>query len=193
MRVFVLIILAVVTTTTSYASKAATLNISSEGRLLGATDVTIGGTLYDVVLVDGSCISIFGGCDEVSDFLFTSESELILASEALLEFVTIDSPLGNFDSDAALTNGCGDSAFCILLTPGIQIAEPGKIVVGVALNNGGTNFDNVGTTEAIIADISGTHTVWAVWSPAVPVPLPAGIWLFITALVPVPGKQTRSI
>ena len=37
--------------------------------LMGATDVQVGGTLYDVVFVDGTCIELFDGCDDLTDFV----------------------------------------------------------------------------------------------------------------------------
>ena len=39
-----------------------------DGQLVGATGVEVDGSFYDVVFDEGSCVSIFSGCDEVSDF-----------------------------------------------------------------------------------------------------------------------------
>jgi hypothetical protein len=47
----------------SSAASAATLIVDSNGILTGATGVNVGGTLYDVEFVDGSCIALFDGCD----------------------------------------------------------------------------------------------------------------------------------
>ena len=52
----------------SGGASAATLNISGYGELLGAFDVSVNGTLYDVEFRDGNYITLFSGCDEPSDF-----------------------------------------------------------------------------------------------------------------------------
>ena len=57
------------------------------GELVGATGVNVGGTVYDVQFVDGSCIDVYGGCDEVSDFPFTTLADATLAAQALLDQV----------------------------------------------------------------------------------------------------------
>ena len=48
------------------------------------------GNLYDVQFLDGSCISLFNGCDDVSDFTFQTQAAAILASQALLDQVLLD-------------------------------------------------------------------------------------------------------
>jgi hypothetical protein len=48
-------------------ASGATLNASG-GQILGASGVDVGGTLYDVEFLDGTCIALFSGCDEVSDY-----------------------------------------------------------------------------------------------------------------------------
>jgi hypothetical protein len=76
------------------------------GQLMGATDVNVRGTLYDVKFIDGTCIEIFGGCDEVSDFTFQYETDALAAALALLDQVFLDGVLGLFDTEPNLTNGC---------------------------------------------------------------------------------------
>lgn len=91
------------------------LNVQ-DGKLLGASGVVIKDKSYDVSFVDGSCNSLFGGCNK-SLFTFSSYQEANTAALALSTQVFIDSPLGNFDSQANLTNGCQDPAYCAILTP----------------------------------------------------------------------------
>ena len=55
----------------SQASTAAILQVNSFGILTGATEVDVGGTLYDVTFADGSCNSLFNGCVS-SAFTFTT-------------------------------------------------------------------------------------------------------------------------
>ena len=65
------------------AVHAGTLNVVG-GILYGASGVDVGGTLYDVEFVDGTCISLFNGCDELADFTFTDTTGAQAASTALL-------------------------------------------------------------------------------------------------------------
>jgi len=74
------------------------------GQLLGASSVDAGGTLYNVEFLDGTCIDLYSGCDEVSDFTFQSFGAAQLASQALLDQVFIDGVDGLFDSDPTLIN-----------------------------------------------------------------------------------------
>ena len=60
-----------------------------DGQLVGAFDVSVGGTLYDVTFQDGTCVDLFDGCDEVSDFAFPTSSAANSASFALLAQVLL--------------------------------------------------------------------------------------------------------
>ena len=85
---------------------AATLNVVV-GQLHGATGVDVGGTLYDVVFLDGSCISVYGTCEQ-SSFTFNSESDATIASQALIDQVFINDAIkGDFDTQLYLVNGIG--------------------------------------------------------------------------------------
>lgn len=98
---------------------AATLIVDSGGILTGATGVDVGGTLYDVEFLDGSCASVFGGCDSLSDFDFTS-ANVGLATTALTNQVfnqTVDGV--NYDTAYGLTRGCSvnSTGFCAAAIP----------------------------------------------------------------------------
>ena len=75
------------------AQAAVILNVDGSGQLIGAQNVDVGGTLYDVEFVDGTCIALFDACDDLSDFTFTTAAAAHLASTALLDQVFI----GAFD------------------------------------------------------------------------------------------------
>ena len=64
----------------SSAVAAPILQVSG-GVLTGATGVNVGGTLYDVQFVDGSCNSLFNGCTQ---FALTNGLDATTASLALL-------------------------------------------------------------------------------------------------------------
>ena len=114
MRKFVLA--AVVLVLMADGARAATLNVIG-GQLHGAFGVDVGGTLYDVEFLDGTCIALFNGCDAVSDFTFQSSALAAAASQALLDQVLLDGVLGNFDSTPALSNGCEGLDECFFYTP----------------------------------------------------------------------------
>jgi hypothetical protein len=67
------------------AANAAMLNIVG-GQLIGASNVDVGGGLYDVVFTDGTCIALFSGCDSNSDFAFTTEAAGLAAACEVCRF-----------------------------------------------------------------------------------------------------------
>ena len=66
--------------------------INGSGQLTGATGVVVGAVTYNVSFVDGSCISLFGGCVNAS-FDFHTLADAIAASQAL--FTQVVSGFGN--------------------------------------------------------------------------------------------------
>ena len=109
------------------------------GQLLGADNVNLGSLgFYDVRFFDGTCIGIFGGCDDAGDFAFNSEANARIAAQALLDQVLLDVPRGNFDSDPAATTGC--VASCEIHT---IFNLGGGVTVATALNTFPTGFDRV--------------------------------------------------
>ncbi len=75
-------VLAAVLVLMASGAQAATLNVIG-GQLHGAFDVNVGGSLYDVEFVDGTCIALYGGCDEASDFTFQTCASAQLAAHVL--------------------------------------------------------------------------------------------------------------
>lgn len=83
---------------------AATLNVSYDGELLGASGVEISGTSYNVKFVNGSCIGVFERCstsfganDGSNNGIVFDTLELAqTASSALGSQVFIQSDLGDF-------------------------------------------------------------------------------------------------
>jgi hypothetical protein len=102
------------------AAHAVTLHVDANGILTGASGVNVGGTLYDVQFIDGSCVSLFTGCDNATeDFDFTTQADALIAAQALFDQVFTDSPSGQFDTDVDLTNGCTNSGLgaCSVFIP----------------------------------------------------------------------------
>ena len=70
---------------------------------LDAFGLNVGGSVYDVAFVEGTCIDLFDGCDEVSDSAFTSLADAPLASQALL--ILVFRPFALLASAGTITRG----------------------------------------------------------------------------------------
>src|SRR5687767_5962067 len=88
------------------AGAVATLQVNSSGELIGALNVEVNATLYNVEFVEGSCTGLFSGCDEPSDFTFDTALDAFRAGLALFGQVFVNGPQGNFDTEPALVSGC---------------------------------------------------------------------------------------
>lgn len=204
-------------------ASAVTLNIDGTGRLTGAQNVDINGMLFDVVFRDGTFGTIFGNppdpnCNtggtgackataswDVVTYNFSGNMPGSLAlSTALMDQVFVDGPQGLFDSNPGLTAGCDNTTThaCIVATPtrlnGFAQTAPGTTIFnGRAINyddsgvgTDGTDTQNFSTTMNL-ENFSGA--VWADWTPAVVVPLPAAGWLLGSGLAGLGWMRRRKI
>ena len=166
-------------------AQAVTLQVNGSGILTGATGVNVGGTLYDVEFVDGTCAAVFTGCDDAStDFTFQTASAAVAASQALLDQVLLDSTLGNFDESPQLTNGCSSFEYCSVFTP--FTLGTGTVQYGVATNWGFfTDSSGSGGSPVTLNNSSSGSQTWGRWTigAPVPVPEPTTILLFGLGLV----------
>lgn len=179
------------------SSWATTLLVDGDGQFTGATRVNVGGSLYDVDFKEGSCIGLFNGCDELSDFTFTTETGAKAAAQALLDQVFIDGPAGDFDMMPTLTFGCTSEILgcrsIIAFGPGSYGLEFGADVV---YSSNQPPDSLLGRPDEVMgpeiwgrehdtADFGDYN--WAVWSPSATgsttaVPVPAGGLLLLTGL-----------
>lgn len=147
---------------------AATPVVDGGGKLTGATGVVVGSATYNVAFVDGTCGSVFTGCDAASDFTFQTQDGARAARDALLTQVF----LGTYDTTPGLTAGCALGAeSCIVYVP---YAIDGSNVLGASLNNGiGSNTigDSSTPTSFDLTQFSGqTYARFSLASTAVPEP-----------------------
>ena len=188
---------------------AAILNVSN-GLLIGAQDVLVDGINYDVDFVEGSCADVFSGCDEPTDFFFVTRNEAENAAQALLDQVFIDGPQGNFDSTITSIFGCEQATVVCVGVVTYQFGlfggeQPGGLTTDVVLyarnfevgsssdNVGGVTFMNTGGLIGEDTTIgSPDRRVWAVYSASsTAVPLPAAVWLFISAITGLISLRAR--
>lgn len=151
------------------------LDVNSNGILVGAKNVLVGGELYDVVFESGSYTQIF--VDETG--LDADESgKAQQFSFALLDQVLINTASLVFDSNPAKIFGCSGVTDCEVLTP--YLLGPSSVIVAKANNSNNEARDRVTTNENGALAPGGARPrplppgsilvsgqVYANWSPAV--------------------------
>lgn len=144
------------------------------------------GVSYDVAFREGTCAALFTGCNEASDFAFTSEANATAGAQALLDDVFVDGLLGAFDNRSETTIGClaqvvstppiwtiYESFGCDVLTPyGVSLLN-NRSRVAVASN---LSLNDLGLVDAVFSEaplltldtaqlnFTALGQVWAVWT-----------------------------
>lgn len=187
------IVFAILLTLFVSVSHAAIIKLKVDnGMLLGADNVKVNGLLYNVKFQDGTCIALFSGCDDPSDFMFNTLDGSIDSSNALLDQVLIDSIYGDFDSTAGLTMGCS-LLFprCIILNPFMIDYNDNDIIhSGCAFNNSsslaGGDSDGAGCNALITRSIANSFNTpfitFAVWSEVALIPAPGTAFMFLMGI-----------
>jgi hypothetical protein len=130
--------------------------LTAEGQVTGAIGVDVDGQLLNVSFVDGTCAELFDGCDESTDFFFSSGLAADAASRALAQHVL-----------PTLTpkdiNGCGPHAVepCFVQTPW----DP-SVFASVAIIRSPDDSAFIGNTflvadEDFTADDRYTFAMWS--------------------------------
>jgi PEP-CTERM motif len=145
------------------ASAAPMLQVEN-GVLMGADGVEVDGSFYDVRFIPGTCASVYDGCNEDSDFIFKTKPAADLATAAL-QGLFLDSPLGNFNSDPSLTNGCKPGATkCSFITP--YVMEGSAAAESLFVNDMNGDYISYGHVTPGYDYSEVFDSVMAVWSVA---------------------------
>ncbi|TDF36485.1 PEP-CTERM sorting domain-containing protein [Alteromonadaceae bacterium M269] len=164
------------------------------GQLVGAFNVNVNGTFYDVAFQDGSFIDIFGGTTGLDARTVTQS---LIFSTALDAFVFVDNNAGLFDTDSTLTFGCNSSRACSVYTP-YDIAGI-NVFFSTVDNFNGSAADSIRfSAENTLRDSSlfGTFT-YANWQltqvrlDSTPVPEPSSIVLCLFGILGLVAKRKK--
>ncbi len=164
------VLLAAIVLATPAAHAAAPIVVA--GELLGATGVNVGGVVYDIQFVEGSCIDVYGGCDELSDFPFATFGDATVAAQALLDQVLRDTVAGDFDTYPDQVFGCAYPTICGAQIP-FALPDATNVTAMSAINSDIETSDSVGDFDWLRTLDTGTGTLeefatWVVWTPVPP-------------------------
>ena len=150
-----------------FNAQAAPTLIVEGGVLLGADNVVVGGVSYDVRFVDGTCANLYDGCNSVSDFAFDTKREANAATAVLLRDVLVDGPLGRFDSDPTLVEGC-DASRCSIYTPYRNDRSRASLSAGLnAAGRDRTTAGRISVSRDTTANARGAFAVWSLSTESV--------------------------
>ncbi len=156
-------------------ASASVEQIVENGILMGANNVDVNGTLFDVRFVDGLYDTVF----PIQPYWVTNNLQNYYDIElSLTDSVFVDSSAGAFDSRPELTNGCSWHEYCQILTPIYEYVDNG---IQRFNSTGVVNFIGESDSEyPVIGDRSVDYSniyiydyiVWAVWTPSVVAAVP---------------------
>jgi hypothetical protein len=176
------------------------LNVEN-GILMGADNVEVNGSLYNVRFLDGTCIALFNGCSEASDFLFNSEETATAAASSLIDQVFGGGSVGEqFLTSWTLIAGCGNAEVCSMYTPrgnvesGVDVGRLLSSIInididGIELYRDDVNIVSLSSTIVDFKDYD--DLVYAVWTVAVEVSAPGTAMILLMGIAGLLVSQRR--
>ena len=161
-------------------AQASPILITDNGQLLGADNININGSIFDVRFVDGVCADLFGGICSRSNFTFQSQADGISAAAALVDQIFNTVAGSPFDIDPELIFGCTNTISCQILIP-INIF-PGLLLNSAVVGNsngpgaGAGATTNIRTGDSLALD---TRRVFASFTPSISASVPEPSIIFI--------------
>ena len=169
------------------------------GKLQGAFNVDVGGTLWDVVFRDGTFDSLFNDA-EAATIADRTEGEATDLSEALLASVFVDGrdDVFWFDSLPALTGGCNNTIGCVAATPyGPEVGEgrgtfryAGGAINGERVSDDGTVGGFIFINDDTTQFDDGVFALWTV-ANMTQVPAPSTISIFALGLIGLAARRFK--
>ncbi|PPD31698.1 MAG: hypothetical protein CTY19_13320 [Methylomonas sp.] len=172
-----LIQLILLTFTLAQSAQAAMIT-ESGGIMTGATGIDVGGKLYDMELKDGTCVLLFGGCDEQSDFPFDAAGTQLALTQ--LQILISSSA---FSNSPGLISGCPSSFICSFINPYEIHNVSGFIVMDefriYAFGSLPLIFQDVLIDPNFDTSIKAIGAVYAIWTaqPTGTIPEPSSLLL----------------
>ena len=149
-------------------AQATPILITDNGQLIGADNINVDGSFFDVRFVDGACADLFGGVCSRSNFTFQTQADGISAAAAIVDQI-FNSAAGNpFNLDPSLTFGCSSVVSCQIFIP-INIFPGLLLNSAIAGNPTGPNASfgattNIRTTDSLALS---SNSVFASFTPSV--------------------------
>jgi hypothetical protein len=181
----------------SASALSATLVIEN-GNLKGADNIVFDGYTASVRFVEGTCASLFGGCDDGNDIIFDSLTDTqddaynlgVAANFALQEQVFAANPL--YDSNPILTYGCDAGAiqWCGIITP-VHVRGTGTVATVNYQNQPDNLVDSIGISGVDVNGFDSGDWYYLTYASWTLVPVPASVWLFGSGLIGLIGIARR--
>lgn len=168
--------------------------VMSGGEVAGVNDLLVSGTAYDVRFHDGTCASVWGGCD-TANFTFTTSFTARAASESLMTWYQLD-PFNN--NNPANTLGIESGLRGEIDTPWGTFLNPGNgleyILDSTYINNSvaadsvnGSLWPYIGHNTTASSD-----RTWAQWNLASVSSVPeTSTFLLLASGIAALGMTTR--